>query len=59
MMTLLSVYAATTASMAVLLILVMAVQRLARVRIRRPVDRRQRDVPVSSDRRRHSLVSQH
>ena len=59
MRTVLIVYIATTASLTVLLILVIAVQRLVRIRFRRPVERRQRDVPVSSDRRRQSLADQH
>ena len=47
MVLLLSVYLAVTLVLAVLLLIVVVVQRLARVRIRRPVE--QRDVTVPTD----------
>ena len=60
MVTLLTAHVAVTTLLAVLLVLVIAVQRLARVRIGIPVRRllecRKRDVPAHADQRARTLA---
>ena len=60
MVTLLTAHVAVTTLFAVLLVLVIAVQRLARVHLRIPVrrlvERRKLGVPVQADRRARTLA---